>query len=144
MPDADPRLVAAATALAMTDLRRSGKTAPAVLERVLPYYMRAAEVCVSAYLATPAQLSASAPEAEIERLREALRSLRIYLKPNADGTHAAIGEACGVDACIVCLAEHTIADALTADADDDPVPDEVREAQDVTVEEWAERSEERL
>jgi hypothetical protein len=29
---------------------------PVVLERVLPYYMTAAEVCVSAYLATPAQL----------------------------------------------------------------------------------------
>lgn len=46
----------------MTDLRRSGKTAPAVLDRVLPYYMRAAEVCVSAYLATPAVLGAE-PEA---------------------------------------------------------------------------------
>lgn len=81
MADADPRLVAAATALAMTDLRRSGKTAPAVLKRVLPYYMRAAEVCVSAYLATPAELGGDA----------------------------------------------------------DPVPDEVREAQAVDVEEWAER-----
>jgi hypothetical protein len=62
VPDPDPRLVAAATALAMTDLRRCGKTAPAVLERVLPYYMAAAEVCVSAYLATPAELGTE-PEA---------------------------------------------------------------------------------
>jgi hypothetical protein len=70
MPDPDPRLVAAATALAMTDLRRSGKTAPRVLERVLPYYMRAAEVCVSAYLATPAQLGAEDPEPDRDEWAE--------------------------------------------------------------------------
>lgn len=59
---------------------------------------------------------ASDKDAEIERLRDAMRSLHIYLRPGDNGMHTAIGEACGVDACIVCLAEATALEALTPPA----------------------------
>jgi hypothetical protein len=51
-------------------------------------------------------------ESEVQRLRDEMRSLRIYLAKGESGTHAAIGDPCGIDACIVCLAEHVVQDAL--------------------------------
>lgn len=52
-------------------------------------------------------------EAERDRYHQALESLRHYLcGSEPDGNHRAIGEACGVDACIVCLAQATVEEAL--------------------------------
>lgn len=51
--------------------------------------------------------------AEAERLRGALESLRTFTQyPGDDLTHQRIGEACGEDLCIVCLAYATATKAL--------------------------------
>lgn len=50
--------------------------------------------------------------AERDCYREALEALRIYLRVGSNGRHTSLGEACGEDACILCLAESTVAEAL--------------------------------
>src|ERR1044072_3204337 len=50
--------------------------------------------------------------AENERLRETLRLIWTYLHSTAPSDHHRMGEACGEDLCILCLAEATAKEAL--------------------------------
>lgn len=54
------------------------------------------------------------PTPEVERLREALRSIRAYSYTADDETHRSMGEACGEDLCLGCLIHGTADAALAA------------------------------
>lgn len=61
------------------------------------------------------------PRSDADALADALESLTTFLSyPGRDDTHQRIGEACGVDLCIVCLAEVTAREALAAYRDHVP------------------------
>jgi hypothetical protein len=53
-------------------------------------------------------------EAYVQRdqMTDALASIRIYSEAGQDGTHKSWGEACGEDACLICLIEGTAAEAI--------------------------------
>jgi hypothetical protein len=53
------------------------------------------------------------PRSEADALAETLERLRRYLAPLDDGSHQRLGEACGLDACVICLSEGLIAETLT-------------------------------